>query len=306
MNDNKHRGVTYKEEQNKWTSTITFNKKTAFLGSYDTKEEAIERRLQAEKDMEEGVFKKPKFTIDRTDSKLNKSITNFGNKFQVSLAFYGRKRLYVGLYSTIEEARIARDLKIKELDIKEIPRLERTSENKYIVMKGMSYQVFFCIGKKRHYVGIYPTIEEARIARDLKVNELNSNIKDKEDKISLTKDKSTVYFANIEMYKEVLYSKVRGILSPKLFEGFQLIVKNVSRKFRYTYHSDREDCEAYALEMLLKNWIHFDEDRFDNVFAYYTEITKRAFAMQFKIIMKGRIDTISYDAIFSDGGEINI
>lgn len=41
-------GVYWNEERNKWVSSITYNYKTILLGRFNTKEEAIEARKQAE------------------------------------------------------------------------------------------------------------------------------------------------------------------------------------------------------------------------------------------------------------------
>lgn len=114
------------------------------------------------------------------------------------------------------------------------------------------------------------------------------------------------YFNEIDMYKEMVVSKNMGIISPKLFEGFQLIIKNISRKFRYDYHQDREDCESYAMENLLNRYHNFDEERFQKVMPYLSECVKRAFAFQYNIIMKSRINTVLFSNLFTDDSEINI
>jgi hypothetical protein len=53
--------------------------------------------------------------------------------------------------------------------------------------------------------------------------------------------------------------------------------------------------------MIIKNWMMFDLDRYDNVFAWVTQVVKNGFAMQFKILQKSRINTISYDVVDSEG-----
>ncbi len=171
------------------------------------------------------------------------------------------------------------------------------NKEKYIVAhKCGSYQIMVWHNGKHHYVGLYPTIEEAIIKRDefLKNNGVNNTSRTNESH----------YVENKEMMKEVIISKAYGIITPKLLEQCMKIVKNVSKKFRYNDEEDRYDCEAYAYEIVIKNWYHFDEDRYDNAFAYYTEIIKRAFAMQFKILQKTRLKTISLDYTFDNGKSI--
>jgi hypothetical protein len=41
-------GVTWDKKNNKWKAQIHINRKTKYLGLYNTKEEAIEARRQAE------------------------------------------------------------------------------------------------------------------------------------------------------------------------------------------------------------------------------------------------------------------
>ena len=82
------------------------------------------------------------------------------------------------------------------------------------------------------------------------------------------------------------------------------IVKGVSRKFRYDNEEDRWDCEAYAYEVIIKNWREFDEDKYNNVLAYFTEIVKRAFALQWKRLQKTRLNTISLDYTDNEGNKM--
>ena len=42
-------GVSFRKDRNKWISTITINKKLIYLGSYETQEEAYQRRCDYEK-----------------------------------------------------------------------------------------------------------------------------------------------------------------------------------------------------------------------------------------------------------------
>ena len=170
-------------------------------------------------------------------------------------------------------------------------------KEKYIVYhKCGSYQVMVYLNGKNYYIGLYSTIEEAVKKRDefLKLNGMNNTGRINESH----------YVENKEMMKEVIISKAMGTITPKLLQQCIKIVKGVSKKFKYNDEEDRLDCEAYAYEVIIKNWYHFDELKFTNAFAYYTEIVKRAFAMQWKILQKTRLNTISLDYTDEEGSKI--
>lgn len=166
--------------------------------------------------------------------------------------------------------------------------------NKYIVKHNKGgYQVMLYNNGKHLYVGIYKDIKDAIIARDKALKEL---------KIIPKYQKG--YIDNREMYIEMVWSKAQGKITDKLLKMFMQIVKGVGKKFRYKQEDDRADCEAYCYEVIVKNWMMFDEEVYDNVFAWGTEIIKRAYALQFKRLMKTRVDTISLDFTFDNGKSI--
>jgi hypothetical protein len=167
-------------------------------------------------------------------------------------------------------------------------------KEKYIVYhKCGSYQVMVYINGNSKYVGLYSTIAEAVIGRDnfLKINGIKN--------ISRTNENH--YVENREMMKEVIISKAMGKITPRLLQQCIKVVKGVSKKFKYNDEDDRLDCEAYAYEVIIKNWYHFNELKFSNAFAYYTEIVKRAFAFQWKVLQKTRLNTISLDYTDDEG-----
>jgi hypothetical protein len=174
----------------------------------------------------------------------------------------------------------------------------RNNENhKYLVKhKNGSYQVQIWHNSKHNYIGLYPTIEEAIIARDIFLK--------KNSHMNTSSTYESRYVDNREMMREVIISKEMGILSDKLLNQCMKIVKGISKKFRYKDEEDRFDCECYAIEIIIKNWYHFDELRYDNPFPYYTEIIKRGFAFQFKILQKNKQSTISLDYTFDNGKSI--
>lgn len=167
--------------------------------------------------------------------------------------------------------------------------------HRYIIKRPFGFQVIIHYNKKGNYHGIYPTLEEAIAVRDKII--LEKGLKPKE---------VNNYFDNKEGYREMVISKATGRLSPKLLKMSMAIVKNVNKKFRYNNAEDRQDVIAYSYEMIIKNWHNFNTDSHDNVLAYLTEVVKRAHAMQFKILQKTRINTISIDNFYEEGKDLNI
>lgn len=167
--------------------------------------------------------------------------------------------------------------------------------HRYIVERPFGFQVIVHYNKKGNYHGIYPTLEEAIKVRDKII--LEKGLKPKE---------VNNYFDNKEAFKEMVISKATGRLSPRLLRMSMLVVKAVNKKFKYKNEDDRQDVIAYSYEIIIKNWHNFNEETHDNVLAYITEIVKRAHAMQFKILQKTRINTISIDNFYEEGKDLNI
>ena len=111
-----------------------------------------------------------------------------------------------------------------------------------------SYQVMVWLNGTPHYVGLFPTIEEAIIKRDEFLK----------GKTNTSRTNESHYADNREMMRELIISKAYGQLSPKLLTICMKIVKGVSKKFRYKEEEDRFDCQSYCYEMIIKNWHHFD------------------------------------------------
>jgi hypothetical protein len=101
---------------------------------------------------------------------------------------------------------------------------------------------------------------------------------------------------NRELYCEVIISKERGIISPRLLEMLLMIGDNLITKFHFTNYDWRLDCLQYGYSRVLENWMQFNEIIYSNPFAYYTEIYKRAFAFQYNQLKNDhvRLDALEY------------
>jgi hypothetical protein len=114
------------------------------------------------------------------------------------------------------------------------------------------------------------------------------------------------YISNKELTYELIVSVSSGKLTRKAEYMIYLIIKNVSRKFRYKNEDDRADCEAEAAYQIFKNWHNFNVDINNNAFAFVTEIIKRGYAQGFNRIYKKDyitgeyIDIIPFSVLFRD------
>ena len=66
------------------------------------------------------------------------------------------------------------------------------------------------------------------------------------------------------------------------------LAKNVVRKKQYYDEDDRADCLQTALLILLSQYHNFNEEKFENAFAYFTEVCKRGLAQGFKELHQKR------------------
>lgn len=149
-------------------------------------------------------------------------------------------------------------------------------------------------GKAEH-IGLYKTEAEAIFNLNKRKSQLE------EQGIKLGQRLENKYVDNREMMYEMIVSKAQGKMTNKLLLMSMKIVKGVNRKFRYTNEDDRDDVISYSYEIIIKNWYHFDEDKFENPFSYISEIVKRAHALQFKQLQKTRLNTVSLDYINDEG-----
>lgn len=196
--------------------------------------------------------------------------------------------------------------------------IKEDSKNKKMIMKFISitktgrYKVQLSSGEDR-YCGTYDTLSEAREVRDAKVKErellkrkkeefklLNTKVREREIKIKIepiVTSEVIQYTTNKNLYYEIVVSKAQGKLTDKAFQMLMKIVNGVGKKFFYKDFNDRFDCEGYAIECVIRNWYNFDEEKYDNPFAYYTEIIKRAYAFQWNALEKGRKMSMSYNGL---------
>lgn len=90
-----------------------------------------------------------------------------------------------------------------------------------------------------------------------------------------------VYLTNKELYKEIVISKNQGKRTPQLDRMIISLAKNMIKKKIYTNPQDREDILSTMIYKMMRYYAGFNEERFDNAFAYMSEIAKRGLAEGF-------------------------
>lgn len=99
-----------------------------------------------------------------------------------------------------------------------------------------------------------------------------------------------MYLHNKDLYYEIVVSKAQGKLTNKAKKMIEMLANRTIKKMRYWDEDDRLDCYQTGLLDLYSNWHNFNEEKTDNVFAYFTEIFKRALAKGFNEIYKKKGD----------------
>lgn len=86
------------------------------------------------------------------------------------------------------------------------------------------------------------------------------------------------YINSRELYDEILLSKSAGVLTPQALKMLDRMVKEISKVFKYKLEEDREDCQAFAMEDVIKYWDRFNPEKSNNAFAFYTQMIKNGYA----------------------------
>ncbi len=87
---------------------------------------------------------------------------------------------------------------------------------------------------------------------------------------------SNYYLTNKYLLEEIAKSRSQGKATDKLALGLKAIAEKAAQKYTYNF-SWKEDQISEALVRLLEKWHLFDETRYQNAFAYYTQIARMSY-----------------------------
>ena len=83
---------------------------------------------------------------------------------------------------------------------------------------------------------------------------------------------------NADLKRELIKSKEQNKLTEEALDMFILMSNKFSRKFKYLYEEDREDCIQFAIMDCYLYWRGYNPEKSSNAFAYITQIIKNGFA----------------------------
>jgi DNA-directed RNA polymerase specialized sigma subunit len=86
------------------------------------------------------------------------------------------------------------------------------------------------------------------------------------------------YVNNKLLLEAIVKSKEQEKLTPEALVMLDRMVKEISKVFKYKMEEDREDCQAFAMEDVIKYWNRFNPEKSNNAFAFFTQMIKNGFA----------------------------
>lgn len=101
---------------------------------------------------------------------------------------------------------------------------------------------------------------------------------------------SNHYISNRLLHAELVVSKTQGKLTRPAKNMLYLLATRLHRKFYYFNEDDRKDCFQEGLFKLYEKWWSYDPERFDNAFAFFTEVFKRGAAAGFNKVYERNKD----------------
>ena len=99
---------------------------------------------------------------------------------------------------------------------------------------------------------------------------------------SINNKKMTHYVNADDLRREISLSKEKGELTTEAVKMLRAMADGASKKLKYKYEEDREDCIAFAMMDIIKYWRGYDPEKSKNVFAYYTQMIKNGFGKGWK------------------------
>lgn len=117
------------------------------------------------------------------------------------------------------------------------------------------------------------------------------------------REKSTTthghYITNAVLLPAIKVAKEKGYVTPELIRMINMIAERYSRKANWVNYSFREDMVSVATANLYVNALKFDQERYSNAFAYYTQAIHNSF-LQYLADEKKHRDL--RDALLIDAG----
>lgn len=108
---------------------------------------------------------------------------------------------------------------------------------------------------------------------------------------------SVIYLSNKELLKEIKLSKEQDQMTDNLARMLQLLCSRFALKGTYRNYSYNEDMQAAAMTSLVATWRSFDETKYSNPFAYFTQCVYHSFL---QMLNKEKRHRITRDKLLID------
>ena len=109
------------------------------------------------------------------------------------------------------------------------------------------------------------------------------------------KDQQKVYYLDKDkLFREIVISKAKGSLTRKGENMLILLANRTIEKMSYKDINDKKDCLQTALLSVFSNWYLFNDEIYDNPFAYFTELVKRGAAASYNTLFSKKGEDVDY------------
>lgn len=85
------------------------------------------------------------------------------------------------------------------------------------------------------------------------------------------------YLNNKDILVEVIKSREKGEMTPKLANMLTLLCYRYSKRANFINYPYNDDMQSYAMLMLVRTWKSFNPDKGSNPFAFFTQCIKHSF-----------------------------
>jgi|LakMenE01Jun11ns_1017448.scaffolds.fasta_scaffold9688371_2 hypothetical protein len=96
------------------------------------------------------------------------------------------------------------------------------------------------------------------------------------------------YLSNANLLEQLALSRQKGEMTHEFSKMIMLLCERYSKKSNFARYTFIADMQSYAILNIVKNWRSFDEARFDNPFAYYTQNIHYSFVQYLNMEKKHR------------------
>jgi len=109
------------------------------------------------------------------------------------------------------------------------------------------------------------------------------------------------YIKNKDLYAAIVRAKANNnrLMTDELAVMLMLLIERYAKSPKFAYYTYNDDMRSHAIVTLCANWWKFNELKYDNAFAYYTQCIKSSF---YQILNKERKHRDTLDELRIDCG----